>query len=329
MDLDFLFIDELASSFTNVNIPSSLEVNTLSIAVILSIFWGAIGFKTPPLWRLIERIGAVFYKRLNRHDRSDKTKKTRGILVLILFSCASIFIMRSLLTQIETTTYLPLFNGIILGSFISTSGVWLSSYRLGKTPQKQKIQPLTQDDLDKADHFTLRKALITYQARSIDRFLLAPLIAYYIGGIVFLSFIMTISALVFSTNFKTKHSYLFSKWMKKIDSIIMFIPSRLGGFLIFFISLFIPFMDTRDTKTTLTQAKNFNGLNGGWILAGFAGALNIALAGPATQQGQSSNQPWIGPSNSSAKIEYSDLIKGLFIHLYLTLLILAFCFFIN
>lgn len=306
-----------------------LSLSPFLIALIFSLLDGFLGFKTPPLWQFIRSLAAIFYKRLNRESRSVKARKIRGFIVLILFVSAILFLTRATLPYIEATPYMPLFEGFVLSGFISTSAVWLSSFRLSSSLKKGTIQSLTQDDLGKADDFLLRKQLITYQARSFDRFLIAPLFYYFIGGLYLLLFVMTISALTFSSNFKTHHSRDYSRLMKRIDILCLYIPARISAFIICLLSLFVPYASFGKTRATLNQAKTFNDPNAGWMIAAYAGSLNITLGGPAVQHGKSSDQPWIGPDGSSVKIERQHVIKGLFLHFYATIITVAFLFFVN
>ena len=306
-----------------------LALSPFFIAIILSFIDGLIGFRAPPLWQIIKSIAAVFYKRLNREGRSVKARKTRGFIVLILFASATLFMIRAAIPHIENTLYMSFFEGFILSGFISTSAVWVSSYKLNKTPDKNKIAPLTQDELLTADDYKLRKHIITYQARSLERFLIAPLFFYFIGGLYLLVFAMTISALTFSSNFKTQHSRDYSQFIKRIDIVFTYIPARITALILCLISVFVPFASFNKTRSTINQATKFNDPNAGWSLSAYAGSLDITLAGPALQEGKSTDQPWVGPEKSSAKIEKQHVIKGLFLHFYATIMIVAFCLFLN
>ena len=95
------------------------------------------------------------------------------------------------------------------------------------------------------------------------------------------------------------------------------------------ISVFVPFASFNKTRSTINQATKFNDPNAGWSLSAYAGSLDITLAGPALQEGKSTDQPWVGPEKSSAKIEKQHVIKGLFLHFYATIMIVAFCLFLN
>jgi adenosylcobinamide-phosphate synthase len=59
--------------------------------------------------------------------------------------------------------------------------------------------------------------------------------------------------------------------------------------------------------------------NAGWPEAAMAGALGVALSGPRSYHGKSTNQPWVG-GEFSAQIGAAEIRRGLYLFVVACLL---------
>lgn len=320
---------EALSFFTHPLTLTKLDIPF--VALILSLLWGLLPLKRPLLWHFLERISALFYRKMNKQERSEKARRVRGLIFPMIIILASFFIPRSVIHNLYAGgygDYVSYISAFVLSLCLATSGVWSflwagSQIPLNtKTKKKDtgnlatKIAPFTQDDISDKDAHHLSRTMIVYAARSIDRHLIGPLLYFWLFGLIGAVVFVTISALKFSSSYRNDHSRAYAWLINMLDNIANFFPARIAAFLIFLACVFTKNVSAkRSVSTTFYQAPSMNSLNAGWPIAAIAGALNLALAGPNKQEQKSSDQPWIGPKESTAKATEKDIKRVLALHI--------------
>ncbi len=314
-------------------------VEACLIAIALSSLLVLIPLRQPYLWNLIQHIAHFFYLKLNRVDRTEKSRKIRGTIVTVFFIAAAFFSVRFLHRfEFDLHLWFMIETGL-LTLCLSSGYVWqrlfLASRQLAnKTSTKEQLEGLTQEETTKQDLYGEARFWITLAAKNFERLFLSPIFYYLAFGLYGLIISTTITALKFGCSYKNNYSHTFSYLIDFIDAVTNFIPSRIAALITLFaagLSKGSSFIDALDVASK--QAIRVRGLNTGWIIGVYAGALNITLGGPALQEGKSTDQPWIGLQSSTAKVEPYKLNLALLLHftsvMLVVLLLIAFLLFLQ
>lgn len=299
------------------------------IAIALSTLLVLIPLRQPYLWNLIQHVAHFFYSKLNRANRTKKSRQVRGTIVSVFFLMTAFFATRFLFRFETNDEYWFALETGLLTLFLSSGYVWqrlfLASRQLAKKKSTEnKLKNLIQEDLKKKDLFSEARYWITFAAKSFERLFVSPLFYFLVFGLYGLILSSTVSALKFSCSYKNEYSRNFAYLINFIDGIVNFIPSRLASFITLFAALLSKGSSFSSAVSLAHQAGKVRGINTGWILAVYAGALNVTLGGPALQEEKSTDQPWIGNSSASAKVEPRALNKALLLHFTSVLLVFLF-----
>ncbi len=298
----------------------------LLYGLLLSFIIGMLPFgKFPLIWQFFKAIGAFFYQKLNRAQRSKTEKKIRGFVALIFILTSVIFCMRFIFN-------LPVFDGyhvileiMIIGLSVSTLQSWttyIKGLKMLKTKSTQRAMffyDLTQDDSKLSDIHKCHRDLVIYLTRSIERFLIAPCFFYLIFGLYGLVIYSSLSALYFTSSYQHSQAKDYAFTITMTYTILNFIPMILSTILIGILSLLINPKSLQKLFALLRVAKT-NHLK---IIAVMANVTNLTLMGPALQDGISSNQPWIGHDDATAKPSAIHLRKALLCYSAVLLIVTA------
>jgi cobalamin biosynthesis protein CobD/CbiB len=100
-----------------------------------------------------------------------------------------------------------------------------------------------------------------------------------------------------------------------IGSGILFLPSRLAGILVVLATLFTPKANSIKAFTLMVrEGHRYGQLSLGWVMAAISGAFGIAFALPEGE--------WMGPDNSTARIERTALLRALWLHVVTIMVVL-------
>ena len=343
MDQDTLELQEFLKDLSGfLDLPltgtNMASAQIMLMAIGISALLGLVTKSKPLMVSFIGSMAGFFYKKLNREGRSERSKQVRGLITFILFTFASYFITLNLYLLIPETG-LPLnswFNALILGLCLTTSHSWFlgrkavfdlddEGLRKSEAPFYSK---LTKDMIDIKDPFQMGRVVVQFQAISIFKYLITPLLIYRLLGLEFVVVYTAITALDFSASFSNKASKNFGFLASKIDWLINFIPARIAMFLTYMIALLLPFTSEKGTREALSNNPN-KWENSAVMMASFAGALKITLSGPAIQNDVSTNKPWQGPKDAPARVSLKKIAESSALNLYCTILILLFWFGLN
>lgn len=323
--------------FSNADMVGA-EILLMAIAISAGL---GILFKGPPvLFTFIAKIATVFYTKLNRAERSEKARRIRGGITFIIFMSAAFFLTGFLLRLIPTDTALPLHlwaEAFIIGASLGTSGIWFASRKaldvlddpVTRRSQSQFLKALSKDDLhtDHHDMHELARKVMHFQAIALMRYLIMPAIIYGFFGLPALVMLVTLNALDYACAYKSEHARAFAKPIALIDGVLYFILARLTLFVMYLASILVPYASNKKIGQALNnRAQTKHKSNASLVLSAFAGAMNVTLGGPSTQEGTSTNMPWLGPDESSARVSLKDIARGSGFHLYCTVCVVLFWF---
>lgn len=227
---------------------------------------------------------------------SAKSLFWRGLLLLI----STLAIAGSLMIGIMYATYFihPWLSYIVSAWFLSTT----IAVKGLKDAGMQVYNPLVNGDLEQARVYIgyivsrdsevmeegdiTRATVETISENIVDAFV-SPIFWALIGGTPLAMVYRACNTLDSMVGYRNERYEFFGKASARLDDILNYIPARLTGILIVFVSSFLSFYDARLTWLSIrTFAKRHPSPNSGIPESAVAGALHIELGGKNRYFGQ-------------------------------------------
>ncbi len=295
----------------------------LIITLVINIYTGQLtlfsGHKIHPINRL-ERLIDWFDLKLNRDNRSPLDRVIRGCLTTISILFFSAIFGFGVVWLSKNLPLAWAFEIVLLLILLDQSDTYKKVFKIkialsnhGMEIARQSVVGLTIESVNKMDSFSIARTAIEVLATSLVKRLLAPVFYYVLFGFIGLAIYHAITTLNTKIGHKTNHYQDFGTTASRINTIVLFIPGLLGGCLIVLASLFVPSASPiKCFKSILKYSNKFSNYHLGIALSAFAGALNLALAGPKNFYNKRKNAPWIGAG--TAKATHQDINRGLYLY---------------
>ncbi len=172
-------------------------------------------------------------------------------------------------------------------------------------------------DVKGLDEHGVCRAAIESCAENFNDGVLAPVFWYVVGGVVgaglpALMIYKAVNTMDSMIGFTTPRHRDFGMAAARLDDALNFIPARISGHVIALAALFVPTANpARAFKVMMSDAGKHRSLNAGWPEGAMAGALDLALGGPRSYEGQVVPDPWIG--GGRARANDGDIRRALYI----------------
>lgn len=299
-------------------------------AVMMEMILGRIGVLPVRLSLVLPftRLARWLEKRLNRKNRSARTRLVRGGLVMV------VMLILAALGAIDTVflagqlSHPHILDLVFLVLCLSPGRRWRAAGRVARVLQrkareknqdidaghksdlkhvlrraKRHIGYYTRRDMGRLDEYALCRMAIEVLARAVDRGLLAPIIWYLVFGTTGLWYLAAIMGLARAVGNLGPHIADFGLVAARAEDIMVLVPLWQG--VIFWIVL-IPFAwpDRRKAVLALLRKKSSPALmsHADVMLGSYvAGVLDIALYGPRSEAGQVVQASWIGTGTAKAQ----------------------------
>ncbi len=253
---------------------------------------------------------AFFDRRLNRATRSDRARRIRGaITVLILVGGAAALgwaAMRYLRVVHFGWGLEALLVAILLAQrslFDHVAAVARGLQRGGLPSGRQAVAKIVGRDPESLDEFGVARAAIESLFENFSDGVVAPAFWYLLLGLPGLFAYKTANTLDSMIGHRSP-KYLHFGWAAaRFDDALNWIPARLGALIICLAALAIP--ETRSggaLRVMFKDARKHRSPNAGWPEAAAAGALGLALAGPRQYSGTVTQEPWLGDGRARATV---------------------------
>lgn len=279
-----------------------------------------------PLAGFVAGITGFMQQKLNRDYREEKTLFMRGVVALVLillFSYGAALVIDRLIAVHPRGQILSV---LILFSCLNVTMPWSASPQIIKGLRQKNIimadlmavlkrRRVTRDiQLKNPDPHAVSRAVIEATARSFDRGLMSTAFWYCVPALLGYSGIVTVLMATAVTEVnrtvtKDDKKNGFTLAFVTLDTVIHYIPARLGALLLWIAMFFTPQVNPFTALSCLVkQSHKHSSSNAGWPISIIAGGLHIALAtGEAKQK-------WIGPEKASAKIGIKEIRHALTLH---------------
>ena len=294
----------------------------LLIALIINVYTGRLTFfyhvKGHPI-NTLERLIEWFNLKLNRETRSPIDRAIRGCLASISILFLSGIFGLSVTWLSHNLPFAWIFEIMLLLILLDQRNTYKAVVKINTALCNHSIESarlgmadLTTESPEKMDSFSIARAAIEVLATSLITGLLAPVFWYTLFGFAGLAIYHSATVMNIKIGHKTYRYQDFGFVANRLNAIVLFIPSLLAGPLIVLASFFVPTASpVKSFKCILKNADKFYSYNLSIALSAFAGAFNLALAGPRKFTKKIKNEPWIG--GGTAKATHQDLQKSLYL----------------
>ncbi|MCH6576968.1 MAG: cobalamin biosynthesis protein CobD [Proteobacteria bacterium] len=296
-----------------------------ALILLLALFIEAIVGDLRILFRVIPHPVAAFGRlvgaldrRLNREIRSERNRILRGavvVIVLILLVASLGWAVHLFVREVPFGEVLELAVLVIL---IAQRGLFDHVKRVGAALREDGIDAgraavghIVGRDVKGLDEHGVCRAAIESCAENFNDGVLAPVFWYVLLGLPGLMMYKAVNTMDSMIGFTTPRHRAFGMAAARLDDALNFFPARISGHVIALAALFVPTANAaRAVKVMWSDAGKHRSLNAGWPEGAMAGALDLALGGPRSYEGEVVPDPWIG--GGRARANHRDIRRALY-----------------
>ncbi|MEE8547909.1 MAG: adenosylcobinamide-phosphate synthase CbiB [Alphaproteobacteria bacterium] len=296
-----------------------------ALILLLALFIEAIVGDLRILFRVIPHPVAAFGRlvgaldrRLNREIRSERNRILRGavvVIVLILLVASLGWAVHLFVRKVPFGEALELLVLVIL---IAQRGLFDHVKRVGAALREDGIDAgraavghIVGRDVKGLDEHGVCRAAIESCAENFNDGVLAPVFWYVLLGLPGLMMYKAVNTMDSMIGFTTPRHRAFGMAAARLDDALNFFPARISGHVIALAALFVPTANAaRAVKVMWSDAGKHRSLNAGWPEGAMAGALDLALGGPRSYEGEVVPDPWIG--GGRARANHRDIRRALY-----------------
>ena len=266
---------------------------------------------------LAGRAVAFFDRKLNRENRSEASRRVRGIVTVIVL----VGLAAAIGLAIQRVCRGSLFGAAVETLLIAVLVAQRSLYehvadvaealdRGGLTAGRDAVRHIVGRDPMRLDAYGVARAAIESLAENFGDGVVAPVFWYLLLGLPGLFAYKMVNTLDSMIGHKTQHYRSFGWAAARFDDLANLVPARISGLLITGAALFAEKgRPGRALAIMLRDARKHRSPNAGWPEAAMAGALGLALAGPRHYPEGAVVDPWVG--DGTARAATSDIARAL------------------
>jgi len=302
----------------------------LFLALLLDAVVGEFGSLFRVLPHPVALLGGLtgwFDSRLNRENRSARTRFVRGLVVAVLMIVLAVAIGWGLHDLARLFPQGWIIEWVAVTFLIAQRSLfdhvravaWVLD-RDGLKEGRAAVAMIVGRDPDTLDAHGVSRAAIESLAESFADGVVAPVFWYLLFGLPGLLIYKTVNTMDSMIGYRTPRHDAFGKAAARLDDLLNYIPARIAAVLIVLASAFVP--RGRPGASFRVMARDggkHRSPNAGWSEAAMAGALGVALSGPRSYNGKTTDQPWVG-GEFSARIGSAEIRRGLYLFVVACLL---------
>ena len=263
---------------------------------------------------------AFFDRKLNREIRSEQSRRTRGIItVIVLVGGAAALgwvieqLCRGSLAGIAIEILLIAVLVAQRSLFDHVAAVARALADGGLLAGREAVRHIVGRDPASLDAHGVARAAIESLAENFSDGVVAPVFWYLVLGLPGLFAYKMANTLDSMIGHRTPHYLAFGWAAARLDDLANFVPARISGVLIAAAAFFA--RDGRPSRALLIMLRDgrkHRSLNAGWPEGAMAGALGLALAGPRRYAEGVVADPWVG--EGTARAAPADIARALMIY---------------
>ncbi|MGB0735609.1 MAG: adenosylcobinamide-phosphate synthase CbiB [Paracoccaceae bacterium] len=225
---------------------------------------------------------------LDRTFNTGQDRKSKGVLALSLL-CFTAAVIGSLLSQFGWVIEI-IVAAILLAQKSLIDHVKAVATGLRKSIEEGRIavSMIVSRDTKDMNEAQVARSAIESAAENFSDGVIAPAFWFLVGGLpamLVYKFVNTADSMI---GYKTKKYHEFGWASARFDDLLNWMPARLSMLLI---AVFAK--RPVDFRAIVSEAKRHKSPNAGWPEAAMARAINVALAGPRSYDGQLQQLPWV------------------------------------
>ena len=281
---------------------------------------------------LAGRAIAYFDRKLNRPHRSERSRRERGIVTLIVLVGAAAA-LGALLHWLCSRNFLgAATEALVIGVLLSQRSLFqhvaavAAALQWGGLPAgREAVRHIVDRDPASLDAPGVARAAIESLAENFSDGVVAPIFWYLLFGLPGLFAYKMANTLDSMIGHKSERHRAFGWAAARFDDLVNLVPARLSGMLLVLAALFAgDAMPGPALRIMLRDGRKHHSPNAGWPEAAMAGALGLALAGPRHYAEGTVNDPWLGEGTPLARP--ADIVRALRLYGYAGLLLTGLIF---
>ena len=276
---------------------------------------------------LAGRAIALFDRKLNRPHRSERSRRERGIVtVIVLVGGAAA--LGAVLHWLCSRNFLgAAVEALAIGVLLSQRSLFqhvaavAAALQWGGLPAgREAVRHIVGRDPDSLDGPGVARAAIESLAENFSDGVVAPIFWYLLFGLPGLFAYKMANTLDSMIGHKNDRYRAFGWAAARFDDLVNLVPARLSGVFLVIAAMFAGDATPGPAlRVMLRDGRKHHSPNAGWPEAAMAGALGLALAGPRHYAEGAVNDPWLGDGTPLARP--ADIIRALRLYGYAGLLL--------
>ncbi len=262
---------------------------------------------------------AAFETRLNRPQRSARARRVRGGLTVAVVTGIAAGLGWLILSFARTKWWgwaLELAVATVLVAqrslYDHVAAVAQGLDKGGLAGGRAAVARIVGRDPASLDAHGVARAGIESLAENFSDAVVAPCFWYVLFGLPGLMAYKAVNTLDSMIAHRNERYLDFGRYAARLDTAMNFLPARLSAAIVVLASFVAPgARPFAALKTAWRDARKHRSVNAGWPEGAFAGALDLALAGPRRYGSELVDDPWIGSGRARATIE--DMRRALWL----------------
>ncbi len=266
---------------------------------------------------LAGRAIAFFDRKLNRPTRSERSRRERGIVTVIVLIAAAAGLGYALDRLCRGSLVGAAIEALAIGILLTGRSLYehvaavAGALEWGGLPAgRDAVRHIVGRDPASLDAHGVARAAIESLAENFSDGVVAPVFWYLLLGLPGLFAYKMANTLDSMIGHQTLHYRAFGWAAARFDDLLNLVPARLSGLLLVVAAGFGGEMAAMHAfRAMLRDARKHHSPNAGWPEAAMAGALGLALAGPRQYAEARVDDPWLG--GGTARARPADIARAL------------------
>jgi adenosylcobinamide-phosphate synthase len=266
---------------------------------------------------LAGRAIAFFDRRLNRPSRSERSRRERGVVTVLLLVGAAAALGAGVEWLCRGSLIGAAAEALVIGILLAQRGLYehvsvvaMALKRGGLPAGREAVRHIVGRDPLRLDEYAVARAAIESLAENFSDGVVAPVFWYLVFGLPGLFAYKMANTLDSMIGHRTLRYRAFGWAAARFDDLLNLMPARLSGLLLVAAAMFAAEGNAgRAFATMLRDARKHHSPNAGWPEAAMAGALGLALAGPRDYAEERVEDPWLGAGTPLARP--ADIMRAL------------------
>lgn len=258
---------------------------------------------------LAGRAIAFFDHKLNRASRSERRRRERGVVTVIVLVGIAALAGVAVEWLCRGSVAGAIVEALVIGTLLAQRGLYehvaavaAALERGGLPAGRDAIRHIVGRDPARLDEHGVARAAIESLAENFSDGVAAPVFWYLLLGLPGLLAYKMANTLDSMIGHQTLRYRSFGWAAARLDDLLNLVPARLSGLLFVAAAAFAGQASPGHAfAAMLRDARKHHSPNAGWPEAAVAGALGLALAGPRDYAEQRVEDPWLGAGTALAQ----------------------------